>query len=291
MNGPALLLGAHVSAAGGTPAAPSRARAIGATVMQLFTKQAARWAERDCADDECRAFRDAVAAAELTSVSAHDSYLINLASPDESLRRRSLESLVAELRRCEALGVGNLVSHPGNYMEDRASGLARNADAIAEALETVSGRTILCLETTAGTGTTLGSTFEELAALIDMVPAPFRGRVGICADTCHLFAAGYDLVAEYETVWTRFADAIGLERLRVLHLNDSKTPLGSRRDRHELIGEGSLGELPFRRIMNDERFASLPKIIETPKLDDAETTDRRMLGRLAAYVDAQNSTR
>src|SRR3712207_4679299 len=122
MSGSSLLLGAHVSAARGTPAAPPRARAIGATVMQLFTKQAARWAGRDCADDECRAFRDAVAAAELTSVSAHDSYLINLASPDESLRRRSLESLVAELRRCEALGVGNLVSHPGNYMEDRASG-------------------------------------------------------------------------------------------------------------------------------------------------------------------------
>jgi deoxyribonuclease-4 len=169
-------------------------------------------------------------------------------------------------------------------MDDRASGLARNAAAIVEALEVVGGRTILCLETTAGTGTALGSTFEELAALIDIIPVTLQSRVGVCADTCHLFAAGYDLAGDYESVWARFGDVLGLERLRVLHLNDSKTPLGSRRDRHELIAEGSLGELPFRRIMNDDRFGRVPKIIETPKLDDAETTDRRMLDRLRSYL-------
>jgi deoxyribonuclease-4 len=146
---PALLLGAQVSSAGGTPAAPPRARAIGATVMQLFTKQAARWAERECADEECREFGAAVTAAGVVSVTAHDSYLINLASPDGVLRSRSLDSLVAELRRCAALGVPQLVSHPGNYMDDRASGIARNADAITEALERVPGETVLCLETTA----------------------------------------------------------------------------------------------------------------------------------------------
>jgi deoxyribonuclease IV len=259
--------------------------------MQLFTKQAARWKERDCAPEECRDFGAAVAGAGVVSVAAHDSYLINLASPDEPLRRRSLESLVAELRRCAALGIGQLVSHPGNYIDDRPSGIARNADGIVEALERVSGHTVLCLETTAGTGTALGATFEELASLIDFVPEPDRSRLAVCVDTCHVYSAGYDLVRDYEAVWTRFDDVLGLERLRVLHLNDSKTPFGSRRDRHQLIADGSLGELPFRRIMNDERFVGVPKIIETPKLDDAEATDRRMLQRLRGYVEpAERST-
>jgi deoxyribonuclease-4 len=123
------------------------------------------------------------------------------------------------------------------------------------------------------------------------VAEPHRLRLGVCVDTCHVYSAGYYLVGDYEGVWSRLADTLGLERLRVLHLNDSKTPFGSRRDRHELIGEGALGELPFRRIMNDERFAGVPKIIETPKLGDAEATDRRMLERLASYVADQNSTR
>jgi deoxyribonuclease-4 len=284
LNVPVMLLGAHVSSAGGTPAAPPRARTIGATVMQLFTKQAARWAERVCAEVECRDFSDAVEAAGLASITAHDSYLINLGSPDETLRRRSLDSMVAELQRCTALGITDLVSHPGNYIDDRASGIARNADAITEALERVPGDTVLCLETTAGTGTALGAAFEELASLIERVPEPQRARIGVCVDTCHIYSAGYDLVADYDGVWSRFADTIGRERLRVIHLNDSKTPFSSRRDRHELIGEGSLGEGPFRRIMNDERFAAIPKIIETPKLNDAETTDKRMLDRLRGYV-------
>ncbi len=279
-----MLLGAHVSSAGGTPASPPRARAIGATVMQLFTKQAARWAERVCADVECNDFGDALELAGVVSVTAHDSYLINLASPDHALRRRSLDSLVAELRRCAALGIPTLVSHPGNYIDDRASGLARNSDAIAEALELVPSATTLCLETTAGTGTALGATFEELALLIDAVPEPHRARLGVCVDTCHVYSAGYDLVADYDGVWRRFADTVGMERLCVIHMNDSKTPFNSRRDRHELIAEGSLGESPFRRLMNDDRFASVPKIIETPKLDDAEATDRRMLERLAGYI-------
>jgi deoxyribonuclease-4 len=192
--------------------------------------------------------------------------------------------MVAELQRCTALGITDLVSHPGNYIDDRASGLARNADAITEALERVPGDTVLCLETTAGTGTALGAAFEELASLIERVPEPQRSRIGVCVDTCHIYSAGYDLVADYNGVWSRFADTVGRERLRVIHLNDSKTPFGSRRDRHELIGEGSLGEGPFRRIMNDERFVAVPKIIETPKLNDAETTDKWMLDRLRGYV-------
>ena len=285
MVGVMTLLGAHVSSAGGTPAAPPRARAIGANAMQIFTKQAARWAERDCADDECTSFREAVIEANVLATAAHDSYLINLASPDEVLRRRSLDSLVAELQRCEALGIPLLVSHPGNYIDDRAGGIARNSDGLAEALERVPGTTILCLETTAGTGTSLGASFEEIAALIAAVPVAHRDRLAVCVDTCHVFAAGYDLVGDYDGVWARFDDVVGRERLRIVHLNDSKTPLGSRRDRHELIGEGSLGETPFRRIMNDDRLVGIPKVIETPKLDDAETTDRRMLERLKSFFE------
>ena len=252
--------------------------------MQIFTKMANRWAERVCADDECRAFRAALAQTDVRVTMAHDSYLINLASPDAILRRRSLESFVAELQRCEALGLHVLVSHPGNHMGDLESGLRRNADAIAEALERVPGRCIVALEGTAGSGTSLGARFEELAAIIEYVPTPLRDRMGVCLDTCHLYAAGYDIVEDFDGVWRHFDDVVGRERLTGLHLNDSKTPLGSHRDRHELIGEGALGAAPFRRIMTDERFARIPKVIETPKLDDAAKTDRRMLQRLRRYA-------
>ena len=278
-----VLLGAHVSTAGGMHHAPERARAIGATAMQLFTKMANRWAERVCELVECEAFRGALAETNVRGTIAHDSYLINLASPDETLRRRSIESFVAELRRCEALGLAYLVSHPGNYIDVRASGTHRNADAITEALERVPGSSVVCLETTAGSGTSLGASFEELAALVELVPEPQRARVGVCVDTCHVYSAGYDLVNAYDDVWQRFAEVLDWSRLRVVHLNDSKTPFGSHRDRHELIAEGSLGELPFRRIMTDERFATIPKVIETPKLGDATATDARMLARLRGY--------
>lgn len=277
------LLGAHVSTAGGTIAAPPRARAIAATAMQIFTKQANRWAERACDDAERAAFAAALSETEVRATAAHDSYLINLASPDPALRQRSTQSFEAELRRCEALGIAYLVSHPGNYMDDRESGLARNADAIAECLERVPGSTTLCLETTAGAGTALGATFEELAAIIERIPPAHRARVGVCVDTCHVHAAGYDLVGDYDGVWARFDDVLGRGRLRVMHLNDSKTPFGSRKDRHELIAEGSLGELPFRRIMTDDRLAGVPKVIETPKGDDHTASDTRMLQRLRAY--------
>ena len=285
-----LLLGAHVSIAGGTHEAPARAKAIGATAMQIFTKLAQRWAERSCADDECVDFRRALAETKVRATVAHDSYLINLASPDPTLRRRSIESFVAELARCEALGLHYLVSHPGNFIDDRESGVQRNADAITEALERVPGRTILCMELTSGSGTAIGSSFEELASLIGKVSPAVRPRMGVCVDTCHAYSAGYDLVNDYDGVWRQFADVVGIERLRVLHLNDSKTPFGSRRDRHELIGEGSLGPGPFRRIMTDERLVEIPKLIETPKLNDATKTDSRMLARLRRYA-AGSTTR
>lgn len=278
-------LGAHISIAGGTRFAPERAGIIGATAMQVFTKMANRWAERDCNDAECADFAIAMALTSVAETCAHDSYLINLASPDPLLRAKSLESFSAELRRCEALGLNYLVSHPGNFMDDRASGLVRNAEAVAVALENVPGRTIVLLETTSGSGTALGATFEELAELIEMIPSPLRSRVGICVDTCHIYSAGYDIVSDYDGVWSRFDDTIGYDRLRMMHLNDSKTPFGSHRDRHELIAEGTIGEGAFRRIMNDDRLARVAKVIETPKIEP-DVTDRLMLERLRSYIGA-----
>lgn len=253
--------------------------------MQIFTKMASRWAERVCEEEECTAFRTELGETGVREACAHDSYLINLASPDPVLRQRSIDSFIKELERCEALRLKYLVSHPGNFMDDRSSGLARNAEAIGIALESTPGKVTLLLEMTAGAGTVLGWSFEEMAELIETIPQPFRRRVGVCVDTAHIFAAGYDIVNEYDGVWARFDDAIGRDRLRLLHLNDSKVPFGSRKDRHELIGEGAIGEGAFRRIMNDDRLAAVGKIIETPKLDDPETTDRRMLERLRSYIE------
>jgi deoxyribonuclease-4 len=277
-------LGAHVSAAGGIPAAPPRAGAIQATAMQQFTKQANTWAERECDDFERDDIRAALARTGVEVTIAHDSYLINLASPDDALRRKSIESFVAELRRGEALGLTYLVSHPGNYMDDRESGIARNADAIAESLARVPGAMVLCLETTAGSGTSLGASFEELADIIARVPEPYRSRIGVCVDSCHVHSAGYNLVNAYDEVWAKFEQALGWSRLRVMHLNDSKTPFASRRDRHALIGFGSLGDEPFRRIMTDQRLAAVAKVIETPKLDNDMITDSCMLRLLRGFA-------
>jgi deoxyribonuclease-4 len=226
-------LGAHVSIAGGTWEAAARAREISATGAQVFTKQANRWAEREIEAEEAQRFRAAMAETQVRWICAHDSYLINLASPDAELRARSIESFRAELRRCHALGLDAVVSHPGNFMDDRASGIARNADGIVQALEAEGGPTKLLMELTAGQGTVLGSTFEEMADLLSRIPAPLRARVGVCLDTAHVWAAGYDLVSDYDGVWQRFGDVIGFEQLGCLHLNDSKAKLGSHLDRHE----------------------------------------------------------
>jgi deoxyribonuclease-4 len=278
------LIGAHVSAAGGTPETPLRAADIGARCFQLFTKQGNRWADRVVTAEEAAAFRVALQEFPSAAVVAHDSYLINLASPDPELRGRSIQSFIGEMERAEALGLLGVVSHPGNFMDEREAGLARNADGIAEALERAPGTTKLFLETTAGSGTALGVTFEEIAAIIERLPATVRGRVGVCLDTCHVYSAGYDLVKDYDGVWARFDDVIGRERLGVLHLNDSKTPFASRKDRHEQLGDGSLGAEPFRRIMTDARLANIPKLLETPKGDDLVTFDRRALAKLRAWA-------
>lgn len=251
--------------------------------MQVFTKTASQWREPAIETEERGAFVRGVTASALRFTNAHDSYLINLASPDPVLWTRSLISFTSELRRCEALGLEALVSHPGNFMDDRANGIARNVAAIGMALQTVPGHTRLFMEMTAGSGTAIGSTFEEMALVIGALPASVQHRVGVCVDTAHIFAAGYDLAQAYDAVWRHFGDVIGFERLGMLHLNDSKVPLGSRRDRHELIGQGAIGSAAFRRIMTDPRLASVPKIIETPKGDD-DQNDKRTLALLRRFA-------
>lgn len=277
-------LGAHVSTAGGITSAVPRAKAIAATAMQLFTKQANQWKEPAISPEDRGAYLAALAETDVVVTNAHDSYLINLGSPDPLLWNRSLISFVSELRRCEALQLNYLVSHPGNFMDDRASGIARNAEAISIALAVVPGHVTLLMETTAGSGTAIGASFEEMALLLASIDASVRHRVGVCVDTAHIFAAGYDLVNAYDDVWARFGDTIGFDRLGMMHLNDSKAPFGSRKDRHELIGEGAIGAAPFRRIMTDDRLRRVAKVIETPKGDEPEVMDTRMLERLRGYA-------
>ncbi|MDX1493972.1 MAG: deoxyribonuclease IV [Longimicrobiales bacterium] len=279
-------LGAHVSAAGGVDRAPERARAIQSQVLQLFTKQPSRWAEPTVQPEVADAFIEARQEHGIRVAGAHDSYLINLASPDRALWRRSQRSFEAELRRCAALELDFLVTHPGNATDgDMDAGLRRNAEGIAESLEKVPGSTRVLLELTAGSGTTVGASFENLRSIIDGIPAGLRERVGVCVDTCHAFSAGYDLVGDYDGVWEAFERILGFSRLGLLHLNDSKNPFDSRKDRHEEIGEGSLGLEPFRRIMNDARLREVPKVLETPKGDDATTADLRNLGLLRSVRD------
>jgi deoxyribonuclease-4 len=274
-------LGAHVSTQGGPASAPPRAAAIGATALQMFTKTPNMWREPVITPEIASAFRKSRDDHPIGSAVSHDSYLINLASPDPALWTRSRQAFEGELRRSEALGLDAIVSHPGNFITDHDPGMERNARGITEALRLVPGEVMVLLETTAGGGTVLGRSFEELRAIRDLVGDDVRHRVGFCADTCHLYSAGYDLVNDYDGVWAAWDRIIGRSHLRCLHLNDSKTPFASRKDRHELIGDGSLGLAPFRRLMRDPRFAAIPKILETPKGDDDEVTnDRRMLALL-----------
>jgi deoxyribonuclease-4 len=278
------LLGAHVSTVGGVAEAPARGAAIGATAIQLFTKTPNQWREPALDTGVVDRFRAELARCGIRAVVAHDSYLINLASPDEALRAKSIRSFSGELTRCRTLGIPWVVSHPGNYMDERTAGLERNSRGYAECLAAVPGDVGVLIEGTAGAGTALGATFEELRALRDALPAAARARVGFCLDTAHLHAAGYDVARDVAGVWETFDRVVGLDLLKCLHLNDSKAAPGSHLDRHEWIAEGTIGAEPFRRIMRDPRLAAVIKIIETPKRDDPLKHDRRMLRRLRAYA-------
>ncbi len=277
-------LGAHVSASGGVRLAPGRAREIDAVVLQLFTKQPSRWVEPNVDDETAAAFQREREDHGIVVAGAHDSYLINLSSPDRRLWRMSQRSFQAELERCIKLGLDFLVTHPGNATDkDFEAGLERNARGVTESLEAVEGPTRVLLELTAGSGTTVGATFENLRTIIEAIPDEQRHRVGVCFDTCHAFSAGYDLVNDYDGVWDAFERVLGMDRLGLIHLNDSKHPYMSKKDRHETLGEGTLGAEPFRRIVLDERLRAVPKILETPKGDDGVAADRANLELLRGF--------
>lgn len=267
------LLGAHMSIAGGLPRAAQRARASGCEAFQVFTKSVGQWRARPLEQEEIRAFRREVEAAGIACVVAHTSYLINVCAADPVLRERSIAALAEELDRAEALGFMGLVMHPGSYTSGtEAEGLRLIADGIRCVLKTRGrGRTQVWLEQTAGQGTNLGHRFEHLAEILERLEG--SPRIGVCLDTCHLIAAGYDMVSAegYDATFRELDARVGFDRLKVLHLNDSKKPCGSRVDRHEHIGKGCLGLEPFRRILNDPRFAPLPMILETPKRHDRPT--------------------
>ena len=274
-------LGAHVSSAGGVQNAPGRAAQLESHVLQLFTKMASRWAEPVVTDEQADAFKQGCSEHQITFTVSHDSYLINLATADPTLFQRSYESFVSELARSGKLGLHGVVSHPGNATDgDVTRGIRGNAVAVQRALDAVPGDTMVLFETTAGSGNALGASFEELAELIELIDASHRERVGVCVDTCHVWAAGYDLRHNYHDVIRSLEQTVGLQRVRLFHLNDSVGGLASRRDRHAHIGEGTLGRQAFASLLNDKRFTGVPKVIETPKDDDVLAADRKNLGIL-----------
>ncbi|HEY0811066.1 MAG TPA: deoxyribonuclease IV [Longimicrobiales bacterium] len=274
-------LGAHVSSAGGVQNAPGRAALLDAHVLQLFTKMASRWAEPVISDEQAEAFKQGCAEHGITFTAAHDSYLINLATADAALFERSYASFVGELARSTKLGLTAVVTHPGNATDgDVARGVRGNAQAVQRALDAVPGSVLVLFETTAGSGNALGASFEQLAELIYLIDESHRERIGVCVDTCHVWAAGYDVRDHYDDVIHSLDEIVGMHRVRMFHLNDSVGDRGSRRDRHAHIGEGLLGKKTFASLVNDPRFRSVPKMIETPKDDDVLAADRKNLGLL-----------
>jgi deoxyribonuclease-4 len=278
------LFGAHISISGGAQLAPARAEEIGSRWMQIFTKQPQRWVEPVFSEQDGQVFRTACETHGIQGTTVHASYLINVASPTGSLYEQSINSLTAEYRRCTTLGASHLVLHPGAATDgDRPSGVSRLADALVRVLEGTPSSTAICLEITTGKGSILGNTFEELALMLRAVEdrnSRLSDRVAICLDTCHLYAAGYDITNSWVDVTARLTDILGLHRIRVWHLNDSQGKLGSSVDRHAWIGEGHIGEEGFRHLVNDDRFRELPMLLETPKNDDATASDRRNLAVL-----------
>jgi deoxyribonuclease IV len=277
-----MYLGAHVSTSGGVDKAPANGRDLGCQAIQVFTRNQMQWRARALAKKEVAAFQQGMAASKIMVAVAHDSYLINLGSPEGEVLRKSLEAFADEMERCEQLGIPYLVAHPGSHVgTGEAAGLKRIVESINRVLNQKNGyATQVLLETTAGQGSNLGYRFEQLASILAEIEA--TDRVGICVDTCHVFAAGYDLRTRstYDFTFEQLHRVIGLKKIKAFHLNDSKKGLGSRIDRHENIGKGELGLDPFRFLLNDTRFEGLPMLLETPGGDEAYRRDLETLRSL-----------
>jgi deoxyribonuclease-4 len=284
MKGPRL--GAHMSIAGGVDRAVDLGAEVGCETIQIFTKSSNQWRAKPLADEEIAAFKRKREETGIHPVVAHDSYLINLASPDPGLLQKSRDAFLIEMERAEALEIPYLVMHPGSH---KGSGVDEGLKTIAASFDLLHARSegfklMVLLETTAGQGTNLGFTFEQLRRIIEMTDD--GTRLGVCVDTCHLLAAGYDITnrAGYDRMWGEFDGELGIERLKVIHLNDSKKDLGSRVDRHEQIGRGTLGLEPFRMLLIDPRLQRIPMILETPKgADYAE--DKENLRILRSLIE------
>jgi deoxyribonuclease-4 len=278
-------LGAHMSIAGGLDKAIQRAAQVGAEALQVFTKNSNQWVGKKITPEDAECFREERQKLGLRYAFAHDSYLINLASPDPTLRSKSIHAFADEIARAEMLGLDYVVFHPGAHL---GQGIDEGCRLVAQALNDLlendaNKKVMLLIENAAGQGTTLGSRFEELALIRDKVD--HKARVGFCFDTCHAFAAGYDLRSRtgYELCMTQFDRSAGISHIKAFHLNDSKKGLHCRVDRHEHIGQGQLGEATFGFLLNDSRFAHHPMVLETPKSEDLHE-DIENLTRLRALL-------
>jgi len=283
-----LKLGAHMSISGGFDKAVQRAHSVESDALQIFTKNQKQWKAKPIIDDEVTIFRQQCVDCTIDPVVAHDSYLINLASPKDDMWEKSIEAFRIELERCEQLGIPFLVTHPGAHTgSGTEAGIARVIEALDRIHAELPGYKVrTLLETTAGQGTTLGATFEELAAIIQGVAAP--ERLGVCYDTCHTFVAGYDIRTPetYAETMEQFDRIIGLGMIETFHFNDALTEFGSKRDRHAHIGAGFIGANGFRNFMNDSRFAGKPALLETEKGEDL-AEDREALILLRSMVATQ----
>ena len=279
------LIGAHISIAGNIALSAERASSIGCTTMQIFTKSNRSWFDKPLHGDDVTAFKQAMVASGLREIMVHSSYLINIGASAEAVEKNSIKSLAIELERAQALGIPYLVLHPGSHTgAGIAAGLKKVAANLDVVLRNASGETMILIETMAGQGSNLGSTFEEIKQIFDQVE--HQKLIGVCFDTCHVFSAGYDFSTEigYKNIFEQFDQVIGLQHLRAFHLNDSKTPLNSHKDRHEELGKGSIPLTFFKQLMNDKRFAHIPKVLETPT-DPAMELYRHELMLLKSMID------
>jgi deoxyribonuclease IV len=288
------ILGSHLSIAGGYYKAVEEAATLGCDCVQIFTKNNNQWRAKDLSHDDVAKFQEALAATNVSHPIAHDSYLINLATPVDELWKKSIDAYIVELQRAERLGLGYVVMHPGAHTtSSEEEGLARVITAFDEVHRQTRGlRVVTLIETTAGQGSCLGHKFEHIAAILAGVKQP--ERLAVCFDTCHVFAAGYPLSErkDYLATMRQFDKTIGLDLIRAFHLNDSKKGLGSRVDRHEHIGRGLLGLEAFRHLLNDPRFHETPMYLETAKEQEAgEEMDVVNLRVLRSLVEEGKSAR
>lgn len=280
--------GAHMSVSGGLENAFHAGRDVGCDCLQIFVKNQRQWKAPPLTDEAIARYREASSATGMAPVVAHASYLLNLASPDRAIRDRSIRAKVDELERCEALGVSALIFHPGAHVDDTLeNGIKRIVQSLDEVDRACRGfTTLILLETTAGQGSAIGWQFEHLASILSDVKDP--EALGVCLDTCHLFAAGYDFRKEegYAQMMDQMDATFGVARVRCIHTNDSKKECGSRVDRHEHIGKGKIGKSGFAHFVNDLRFRDVPFILETPKGNDGRGTpyDKVNLKRLRGLV-------